>query len=103
MQNSSLRIDCSPSAKSDSSQTFCIHHLFLHKNFTKNIVKKSPKNSDKKYDNFIKQNSKNNPFAQKCENCTTDMWEYIKQKAEELENKCSTNTYVWIEKFKDDN
>lgn len=56
-------------------------------------------------DEFIKQNlnDKKNPFAEKCENCTTNMWEYLKNKAEESKHKCSNNTYVWIEKFKDDN
>ena len=59
---------------------------------------------EKIYDEFIKikNNNKDNPFAQKCENCTTDMWQYLKEKTEELNKKCTTNTYVWIEKIQDD-
>ena len=44
-----------------------------------------------------------NPFSQKCKDCTPNIWDIIKQKANELNNKCYSNTYIWIEKFKDDN
>ena len=40
-----------------------------------------------------------NPFAEKCENCTTDMWEYLKNKHEKSHRKKIT---IKIEKFKDD-
>ncbi len=45
------------------------------------------------------QRCKDNPFA--CD--LKDVWEKIRQKSQELEHKCYPNTYVWIEKFKDDN
>ncbi len=45
------------------------------------------------------QKCKENPFA--CD--LREVWEKIKQKNEELNRKCAPNTYVWIEKFKDDN
>ena len=51
----------------------------------------------------IYTHNKNNPFLQECENCVTDIWNKLKNKTNELENKCYSNTYVWIEKFKDDN
>ena len=48
---------------------------------------------------FKNINNIKNPFAEKCENCTTNMWEYLQNKEKErYENK----TYVKIEKFKDD-
>ena len=48
---------------------------------------------------FENKNNIKNPFAEKCENCTTDMWEYLQNKQKEVLKK---NTYVKIEKFIDD-
>lgn len=45
----------------------------------------------------------NNPFEKDCQTCIANIWEKIVKKADELEEKCYPNTYVWIEKFKDDN
>ncbi len=57
--------------------------------------------SEKNFQNEFK--TSNNPFAQKCENCDPNIWETLMKKAEKLNSKCYPNTYVWIEKFKDDN
>jgi len=48
---------------------------------------------------FEKKDNIKNPFEEKCENCTTNMWEYLKTKQKDT---CKNNTYVKIEKFKDD-
>ena len=45
----------------------------------------------------------NNPFAQECTDCIKNIWDKINLQAEQLSNKCYPNTYIWIEKFKDDN
>jgi len=45
----------------------------------------------------------NNPFLKECENCITDIWSKLQNDTRKLENQCYPNTYVWIEKFKDDN
>ena len=50
----------------------------------------------------MEQNIKN-PFAEKCVDCTPNIWQKIQYEMNKLNNKCSENTYVWIEKFKDDN
>ena len=66
------------------------------------MFKKTNKNSNNIYqDNFVK--SQKNPFLEKCENCTADFWDKLKEQTEILNKKCAPNTYVWIEKFKDDN
>ena len=44
-----------------------------------------------------------NPFLEECTNCISDIWSILKEKTSELDKKCYPNTYVWIEKFKDDN
>ena len=51
----------------------------------------------------IFENEKQNPFTLECPHCISNIWEKIKKSTEELENKCYKNTYVWIEKFKEDN
>ena len=33
---------------------------------------------------FENKNNIKNPFAEKCENCTTDMWEYLQNKQSPL-------------------
>ena len=53
-----------------------------------------------KNDNSFEQ--KNNPFANECKNCIKDFWEYLSSKTNELNSKCSTNTYIIIEKLKND-
>ena len=62
-------------------------------------------NNKKDTDIFIKKSSQEkrakNPFSQ--EESFIDIWVKIKQKTEELNCQCYPNTYVWIEKFKDDN
>lgn len=52
--------------------------------------------------NKTKQKPKN-PFLYKCKNCTGDFWDKLKTQTEILNTKCYPNTYVWIEKFRDDN
>lgn len=46
---------------------------------------------------------KDNPFEKGCKNCIKNIWETINIQAEKLNKKCYPNTYIWIEKFKDDN
>ena len=48
-------------------------------------------------------NRKNNPFAKECTDCIKNIWDSIKHQADILDKQCYPNTYVWIEKFKDDN
>ena len=50
----------------------------------------------------MEKNTKNNPFAQECTNCTKNIWNEINKQATELNSLCYPNTYIWIEKFKDD-
>ena len=63
------------------------------------------KNNNKKNEDIFEKSSqekeKSNPFSQ--EEKFIDIWVKIKQKTEELNCQCYPNTYVWIEKFKDDN
>lgn len=62
-------------------------------------------NNNKKNKSIFNKSSpkkiKHNPFSQ--EEKSIDIWVKIKQKTEELNCQCYPNTYVWIEKFKDDN
>ena len=44
----------------------------------------------------------NNPFAQKCKDCNPDILKTLEIKAREQNFKCFSNTYIKIEKFKDD-
>ena len=46
--------------------------------------------------------TKNNPFAKGCKDCIKNIWDKINKRAEELNAQCYPNTYIWIEKFKDD-
>ncbi|MCR4880844.1 MAG: hypothetical protein K6A44_02715 [bacterium] len=45
----------------------------------------------------------NNPFALECTNCIKNIWYTINNQAKHLNSQCYPNTYIWIEKFKDDN
>ena len=51
----------------------------------------------------IFQHSHNNPFAKECTDCIKNIWDKINFQAEKLNKRCYPNTYIWIEKFKDDN
>lgn len=53
--------------------------------------------------NFITSRNPKNPFEQKCKNCTKNIWDKITKNPNELNSKCSYDTFIWIEKFKDDN
>ena len=46
---------------------------------------------------------KNNPFENECKDCTKNIWNTINNRVEELNMRCYPNTYIWIEKFKDNN
>lgn len=46
---------------------------------------------------------KNNPFAKGCPNCTKNIWVTLLRAKKESNKKCCPNTYVWIEKFNNDN
>ena len=63
------------------------------------------KKEDDKKNIFLDSINKNtqNPFLKRCKNCTADFWDKLEQQTSELNSKCAPNTYVWIEKFKDDN
>ena len=65
------------------------------------IRKNKQKKSKDIFENFSQNAKGTNPFSQ--EDNSTDIWSKIKQKTEELNCQCYPNTYVWIEKFKDDN
>ncbi len=63
--------------------------------------KNNNKKNEDKFEKSSQEKEKSNPFSQ--EKNFTDIWVKIKQKTEELNCQCYPNTYVWIEKFKDDN
>ena len=46
---------------------------------------------------------KNNPFKKECKDCIKNIWDKINKRVEELNTHCYPNTYIWIEKFKDNN
>ena len=49
-----------------------------------------------------KLTGKKNPFAKECTNCIKNIWDSINLQADSLNKQCYPNTYIWIEKFKDD-
>ena len=65
--------------------------------FWKNLETDIYENSNKKTENAT------NPFSVNI-NCNFQaIWDKITLKTQELNRKCYPNTYVWIEKFKEDN
>ncbi len=74
--------------------------MFWEKNKKQN---NNPKDCFEKNISSQSHTNDKNPFLDESSNNFLDIWEKLKQQTEELECKCYPNTYVWIEKFKDDN
>jgi len=49
------------------------------------------------------ENNEKNPFSKECTECIKNFWETTQNKSKKSEQKISSQTYIWLEKIKENN